>query len=108
MDETHAHPIGTEVRHPTLGTGVVIPSTWQRGIDLVRVAFDDDTVGTETIRSDALEAINVDYVYPDFQDEEGLSCSICDALGHGYPGGGPCPLESPDPGYYADELAAGR
>jgi hypothetical protein len=25
--------------------------------------------------------------------EEGPSCSICDALGHGYPGGGPCPLE---------------
>lgn len=24
---------------------------------------------------------------------EGPSCSICDALGHGYPGGGPCPLE---------------
>lgn len=24
---------------------------------------------------------------------EGPSCSLCDALGHGYPGGGPCPLE---------------
>ncbi len=24
---------------------------------------------------------------------EGPSCSICDGLGHGYPGGGPCPLE---------------
>lgn len=21
------------------------------------------------------------------------SCSVCDAFGHGYPGGGPCPLE---------------
>lgn len=21
------------------------------------------------------------------------TCSICDGLGHGYPGGGPCPLE---------------
>ncbi|MDQ6796454.1 MAG: hypothetical protein M3011_00275 [Actinomycetota bacterium] len=39
---------------------------------------------------------------------EGPTCSICDAVGHGYPGGGPCPLESPDPCYYADELAAGR
>jgi hypothetical protein len=27
------------------------------------------------------------------QPDEGPSCSICDALGHGYPGGGPCPLE---------------
>lgn len=29
------------------------------------------------------------YVYAD----EGPTCSICDGLGHGYPGGGPCPLE---------------
>lgn len=26
-------------------------------------------------------------------DYEGPSCSICDGLGHGYPGGRPCPLE---------------
>lgn len=29
-------------------------------------------------------------------DEEATgepTCSICDAVGHGYPGGGPCPLE---------------
>lgn len=25
--------------------------------------------------------------------DEGPSCSICDGLGHGYPGGPPCPLE---------------
>lgn len=24
---------------------------------------------------------------------EGPTCSICDGLGHGYPGGRPCPLE---------------
>lgn len=35
------------------------------------------------------------------QDYEGPSCSICDALGHGYPGGGPCPLE--DRGYDEDD-----
>lgn len=30
--------------------------------------------------------------YPD--PEDGMRfCSICDAMGHGYPGGGPCPLE---------------
>lgn len=28
---------------------------------------------------------------------DGPSCSICDALGHGYPGGPPCPLEGLDP-----------
>ena len=31
---------------------------------------------------------------------EGPTCSICDALGHGYPGAGPCPLEVAD---YSDE-----
>lgn len=30
------------------------------------------------------------------QELEGPTCSICDALGHGYPGGGPCPLEDVD------------
>jgi hypothetical protein len=33
--------------------------------------------------------------------DEGPTCSICDALGHGYPGGGPCPLE--DSGWYDPE-----
>lgn len=33
-------------------------------------------------------------------DYEGPTCSICDGLGHGYPGGAPCPLESAD---YSDE-----
>lgn len=28
--------------------------------------------------------------------DEGPSCSICDALGHGYPGGPACPLEQAD------------
>lgn len=32
---------------------------------------------------------------PDQLDDqhEGPTCSLCDGLGHGYPGGGPCPLE---------------
>lgn len=30
-------------------------------------------------------------------EDEGPTCSICDGLGHGYPGGRPCPLE--DRGY---------
>ena len=33
---------------------------------------------------------------------EGRTCSICDGVGHGYPGGGPCPLEDYD---YSDEPA---
>lgn len=28
----------------------------------------------------------------DFREPE-RTCSICDGLGHGYPGAGPCPLE---------------
>lgn len=32
-----------------------------------------------------------------FGYDEGPTCSICDGLGHGYPGGRPCPLE--DRGY---------
>lgn len=32
----------------------------------------------------------------DLGEMEGPTCSICDALGHGYPGGGPCPLEQAD------------
>lgn len=34
--------------------------------------------------------------------DEGPTCSICDGLGHGYPGGPPCPLEVCD---YSDEPA---
>lgn len=45
---------------------------------------------------------------PEVQEIEGPTCPICDGLGHGYPGAGPCPIESPDPLYYADEMAAGR
>lgn len=29
----------------------------------------------------------------DYSNSEGPTCSICDGLGHGYPGGPPCPLE---------------
>ena len=36
----------------------------------------------------------------DEQVIEGPTCSICDGLGHGYPGGPPCPLEQAD---YSDE-----
>jgi len=44
-------------------------------------------------------AIDTDpYDGPDWDD--GPCCSICDGLGHGYPGGGPCPLE--DRGYWDD------
>jgi hypothetical protein len=35
--------------------------------------------------------------------DEPDTCPICDGI-HGYR----CPIESPDPMYYADEMAAGR
>lgn len=34
---------------------------------------------------------------PDWEEggwRDGPCCSICDGLGHGYPGGPPCPLEA--------------
>jgi hypothetical protein len=32
--------------------------------------------------------------YEDYlSQDEGPTCGLCDAVGHGYPGGGPCPLE---------------
>lgn len=34
--------------------------------------------------------------YDDYADDDGRTCSICDGLGHGYPGGPPCPLEQTD------------
>jgi hypothetical protein len=41
--------------------------------------------------------------YDDDYADYGPTCPICDGI-HGYL----CPLESPDPLYYADEMAAGR
>lgn len=32
-------------------------------------------------------------ILPEGWDDEGPTCRICDGLGHGYPGAGPCPLE---------------
>jgi hypothetical protein len=37
-----------------------------------------------------------------YYDQEPPCCTICDAIGHGYPGGGPCPLE--DRGYDTDGI----
>lgn len=31
------------------------------------------------------------------------TCSLCDGLGHGYPGAGPCPLEERGFGYNDEE-----
>ena len=41
--------------------------------------------------------------------DEGPTCNICDASGHGYPGGGPCPLEQggPDDGFDEWERSRG-
>lgn len=48
---------------------------------------------TYFIREDGIAEILSD----DESCDEGPTCSICDGLGHGYPGAGPCPLE--DRGY---------
>lgn len=49
-----------------------------------------------------LVTTDIEYEDDDFVDY-GPTCPICDGT-HGYL----CPLESPDPGYYADEMGAGR
>lgn len=48
---------------------------------------------------EALYAAEASEDYDDFPP----GCPICDGI-HGYY----CPIESPDPLYYADEMAAGR
>jgi hypothetical protein len=35
-------------------------------------------------------------IQDEYYASEGPTCSICDAVGHGYPGGPPCPLEVTD------------
>ena len=37
-------------------------------------------------------AFAVEPTYDDLVEPE-QTCSLCDGLGHGYPGAGPCPLE---------------
>lgn len=44
----------------------------------------------DTTREGALERLLDASAY----DDEPRCCSLCDAPGHGYPGGGPCPLEN--------------
>ena len=51
-------------------------------------------------------AVAADYPDDDPTYDEGPTCSLCDALGHGYPGGGPCPLE--DRGWWDAEEEAAR
>lgn len=46
-------------------------------------------------------AVALDEAWYGPEADEGPSCSLCDALGHGYPGGGPCPLE--ERGYWDAE-----
>lgn len=41
----------------------------------------------------AQQAHDSDTEPPEDYYGEGPCCSVCDGLGHGYPGGGPCPLE---------------
>ena len=40
----------------------------------------------------------------EYEDER--TCSICDGLGHGYPGAGPCPLEERGFGVWEEDRYA--
>lgn len=45
----------------------------------------------------------VDFLWDEYAEAmaEPPTCSLCDGLGHGYPGAGPCPLE--ERGYWDAE-----
>lgn len=50
--------------------------------------------GRRYVSRDGVRFSRVDLVEDCPEDYwEGPTCSLCDAVGHGYPGGGPCPLE---------------
>ncbi len=60
---------------------------------------------TYNVMHDELEAATLAGT---FVEDEGPTCSICDGLGHGYPGGPACPLErGTDDGFDAWERARG-
>lgn len=66
-----------------------MPTTYERVLASGNVAVvDSDT-------NKVIEIIPAEDVFEFF--DEGPTCSICDGLGHGYPGGPPCPIE--DRGY---------
>ena len=65
------------------------------GARVVREAYDGNVMGCGH-EVTWMAGIGVVVVPPDEEEPEGPTCSICDALGHGYPGGGPCPLEVTD------------
>lgn len=66
--------------HPNAFTGVRRLASGKHGAFL-----DGILVYRSTVEAEATQAL-------DFLDEPG-TCSICDGIGHGYPGAGPCPLE---------------
>jgi len=56
--------------------------------------FIHKTEFTEDHRHDTVEeARDCEYVAAWEAAHDQPCCSICDGAGHGYPGGGPCPLE---------------
>lgn len=56
----------------------------------------DDPYDPDDLLPDYPDDEDLDGWDDDAEPAEGPRCSICDGLGHGYPGGGPCPLEVTD------------
>lgn len=56
------------------------------------------TVKGKVVARFGTDAEAAEYLYG---PPEPPTCSLCDAVGHGYPGGGPCPLE--DRGAWDDD-----
>lgn len=52
------------------------------------VELHDELLNEPRYTLEALRALGYE------SEDEPRCCSICDGPGHGYPGGGPCPLEN--------------
>lgn len=50
--------------------------------------------GTEVVLGDRGEVVmRFPVGWADDYEDDVATCSVCDGVGHGYPGAGPCPLE---------------
>lgn len=88
-------PEVTITSHPFQVGIVVYPSLEEATAAVERAsAIYPDALILIKHRATGLTVLPLEEEY-DWQDE-GPTCSICDALGHGYPGAGPCPLEVTD------------
>ena len=73
------------------GTKVSVRRDAEHGWRASALAYGAPALGFGITREAAFAELLAGLTRP--EDDEPRCCSICDAPGHGYPGGGPCPLE---------------